>query len=259
MLKLYGKYFLIHLKSEMQYKGSFFAKLISQFLTSFTVFLGIFFMFQRFHQVEGFSYEQVILCYSIILMSFSLAQLFASGFKVFDSMIANGEFDRILCRPRNEIFQVLAFRIDFVRLGMFFQGIVMLAYGLYACYVDWNILRVLALVLMILCGFVLFSALFLLEGGIAFFTLKGLEFMNIFTYGALEHGKYPLSIYGKGMLAFCTFVIPYALIQYYPLTYILGMSDNGWFVALPLLACLFVVPCWLFWRFGVHRYKSTGS
>lgn len=259
MLKLYGKYFEIHLKSAMQFKGSFFATLIAQFLTSFSVFLGITFMFQRFHRVVDFSYDEVILCYGIMLMGFALAQLFSSGFKVFDSMIANGQFDRILCRPRNEIFQVLAQRIDFVRMGMLFQAVIMLIYGLLTCQVDWTFTRVLTVVLMIIGGIVLFSALFLLEGAIAFFTLQGLEFMNVFTYGAIEHGKYPLSIYGKGMLTFCTFVIPYALIQYYPLTYVLGRSDQLWYMFLPLLACLFVVPCWVVWRIGVRHYKSTGS
>lgn len=259
MLKLYGKYFSIHLKSAMQFKGSFFATVIAQFLSAFTVFLGITFLFQRFHRVADFTYEQVLLCYAVMLMSFSLAQMFASGFKVFDSMIANGQFDRILCRPRNEIFQVLAFRVDFARIGMILQGIVMLVWALMNCRVDWNFPRVLTVILMIAGGFVLFSALYLLDGAIAFFTLQGLEFMNVFTYGALEHGKYPLSIYGREMLAFCTFVIPYALIQYYPLLYVLGREENPAFIFLPLLACLFALPCWAVWRVGVHKYKSTGS
>ncbi len=258
-MKLYLKYFAIHLKSTMQYKASFFMTVTGSFLTSFTVFLGIFFMFQRFHSVAGFSYEEVLLCYGIMLMGFSVAQMFASGFKVFDSMIANGEFDRILCRPRNEIFQVLAFRIDFVRIGMLLQGIVMLWYALVKCPVDWTFPRALTVALMVIGSSVLFSALFLLDGSVAFFTLQGLEFMNVFTYGANEHGKYPLSIYGKGMLTFCTFVIPYALVQYYPLTYVLGRSDRAWYMLLPIIACLFVVPCWIVWRIGVHRYKSTGS
>lgn len=258
-MRLYGKYFAIHLKSAMQFKGSFFTTLISQFLTSFSVFIGITFMFQRFHRVADFSYEEVILCYGIMLMGFGMAQLLASGFKVFDSMIANGEFDRILSRPRNEIFQVLAFRVDFVRLGMLFQAVVMLIYGLVACRVDWDFSRVVTVIFMVLGGVVLFSSLFLLDGSIAFFTLQGLEFMNVFTYGAIEHGKYPLSIYGKGMLTFCTFGIPYALVQYYPLTYVLGRADNPAFIFLPLIACLFAIPCWVVWRIGVRRYKSTGS
>lgn len=54
-MRLYLKYFLIHLKSVMQYKGSFFATVTGSFFTSFSVFLGVFFMFQRFHTVAGFS------------------------------------------------------------------------------------------------------------------------------------------------------------------------------------------------------------
>lgn len=258
-MRLYWKYFAIHLKSAMQYKSSFFATLAGSFLTSFTVFLGIFFMFQRFHTVADFSYEEVLLCYGIMLMGYAIAQMFASGFKVFSGMLANGEFDRILCRPRNEIFQVLAFRVDFVRIGALLQGAVMLLYGLIKCPVSWTFLKICTVVFMVVGGTVLFSALFLLDGAIAFFTLQGLEFMNVFTYGAMEHGKYPLGIYGKGMLTFCTFVIPYALVQYYPLLYILGRSNCVLYVFLPLAACVFTVPCWIVWRIGVRRYKSTGS
>lgn len=258
-MRLYWKYFAIHLKSVMQYKSSFFITVIGSFLDSFTTFLGVFFMFQRFHTVAGFSYEEVLLCYGIMLMGFSIAQMFASGFKVFSGMIANGEFDRILCRPRNEIFQVLAYRVDFVRVGALLQGMVMLIYGLVKCPVNWTPWKICSVLFMILGGTVLFSALHLLDGSIAFFTLQGLEFMNIFTYGAREHGKYPLGIYGKGMLLFCTCIIPYALVQYYPLLYILDRSDRIWYIFLPLLACLFVIPCWGLWRLGVRKYTSTGS
>ncbi len=259
MLKLYGKYFSIHLKSTMQYKASFFITLIGNFLTSFSVFLGMAFMFQRFHRVKDFEFSEVVLCYGIMLLGFQIGQMFASGFKVFDRMIANGEFDRILTRPRNEIFQVLASRVDFVRLGGLLQGLVMFVYGIAQAGVEWTPLRILTVIFMLIGGSVVFSAIFLLDGAFAFFTLEGLEFMNVFSYGASEHGKYPLSIYGKEMLTFCTFVVPYALFQYYPLLFLLGRSDRLLYVFLPLISCWFVIPCWLVWRLGVRRYKSTGS
>ncbi len=258
-MKLYKKYFSIHLKSAMQYKASFFITLIGNFLTSFSVFLGVVFMFQRFHRVKDFSFQEVILCYGILLLSFQVAQMFASGFKVFDRMIANGEFDRVLTRPRNEIFQVLCSRIDFVRLGGMLQGVVMFIYGISQAPMGWTPLRALTVFFMLIGGAVVFSAIFLLDGAFAFFTLEGLEFMNVFSYGASEHGKYPLSIYGKGMLTFCTFVVPYALFQYYPLLFVLGRSENLLYMFLPLLSCWFVIPCWLVWRLGVRHYKSTGS
>ena len=116
-MKLYGKYLSIHIRSMMQYKASFFLTALGQFLTSFNVFLGVFFLFQRFHSVAGFTYQEVLLCFGIMLLEFSLAEAFARGFDTFPTMLANGEFDRILVRPRNEIFQVLASKVEFTRLG----------------------------------------------------------------------------------------------------------------------------------------------
>ncbi len=105
----------------------------------------------------------------------------------------------------------------------------------------------------------MFSGLFLIYAAICFFTLEGLEFMNILTDGAREYGKYPISIYGKRVLQFCTFVIPYALIQYYPICYILEKNSSWWYPFLPLLSAMFLIPCLCLWKFGVYHYKSTGS
>lgn len=72
-MKLYLKFFEIHLKSAMQYKVSFLLTIIGQFLVSFNVFLGIYFMMERFHVVNGFTYAEVLMCFSILIM-FSLLQ-----------------------------------------------------------------------------------------------------------------------------------------------------------------------------------------
>ena len=82
-LRLYGHYVSIHIKSMMQYKSSFFLAVTGQFLVSFNVFLGMFFMFQRFSAVGGFTYSQVLLCFGIFLMEFSLAECVARGFDTF--------------------------------------------------------------------------------------------------------------------------------------------------------------------------------
>ena len=60
-MRLYRKYFMIHLKSIMEYKASFLFTCLGQFLVSFNVFLGVYFMFQRFSNVEGFTYNEVLL------------------------------------------------------------------------------------------------------------------------------------------------------------------------------------------------------
>jgi ABC-2 type transport system permease protein len=243
----------------MQYKMSFFLTALGQFLVSFTSLLGIIFMFSRFNEVEGFTLNQVLLCFSVVLMAFSFAEMFARGFDLFPMMIGNGEFDRVLVRPRNEIFQVLAAKMDFARIGRVLQAIVMLIYALPKSGINWDISKVLTLFLMIVCGSIIFAGLFLVYAGFTFFTLEGLEFMNVLTDGGREFGRYPFVIYGDGVLKFLTFVVPLALFQYYPLLYLLDMSDNVLYMFLPLIGTLFLIPSRMFWRFGVRRYKSTGS
>jgi len=121
------------------------------------------------------------------------------------------------------------------------------------------LVKVLTVIFMVIGGTAVFSGLFLIYAALCFFTLEGLEFMNVFTDGAREFGKYPIGIYGKKMLLFTTFIIPYALVQYYPLLFVLGRTDNVMFMVIPLCAVLFLVPCYVLWRFGVRHYTSSGS
>lgn len=51
--KLYLHYVSINVRCMMEYKTSFLLTAIGQFLVSFNVFLGIFFMFQRFSTISA--------------------------------------------------------------------------------------------------------------------------------------------------------------------------------------------------------------
>lgn len=258
-LKLYFHYVSIHIKGTMQYKSSFILTAIGQFLVSFNVFLGVFFMFRRFNNIEGFTYSEVLLCFAVMLMEFSLAECVARGFDTFPSMVRKGEFDRVMTRPRNEILQVLGSSFELTRFGRMLQAIVMFVYGVINCGVQWNFSRVLTVIFMLIGGTALFSGIFLIYAALCFYTLDGLEFMNILTDGAREYGKYPIGVYGKRMLQICTFIVPYALVQYYPLLYLIGKSSNIMYVFIPLAAVLFLIPCFILWKIGVRHYTSSGS
>lgn len=259
VLSLYRRYFAIHLKSQMQYKASFFLSCLSQFLASFVALFAVYFLFDRFHQVEGFSFHEVLLCFAVVAMAFSLAECFARGFDLFPLMLGNGEFDRILVRPRGAILQVLASKMEFTRISRLAQSLLIFAYALPASGVVWRADKVLTLVLMTAAGTVVFSGIFVIYASLCFFTTQGLEIINIFTNGGLEFGRYPLAIYGEGILKFFTYVIPMALFQYYPLLYLVGRTDNRLYMLTPFLACLFLIPCLLLWKAGVRHYRSTGS
>lgn len=258
-MKLYLKYLSILLKSRMQYKASFVMSSLGQFLVSFTTFLGVYFMFSRFHSVNGFSFSEVLICFAVMLMAFSLTECFARGFDVFPRLIRSGELDRILVRPRSVIFQVLTSNMEFSRIGRLLQAVLVLAYAIPTCGVIWTYDKILTAILMVIGGVAVFTGLFILYAGISFFTIEGLEFMNIFTDGSLEFGIYPISIYGEGVLRIFTYVVPIALFQYYPFLYLIGRSDRIGLIFLPLLGIVFLLPCYGFFRFGLRKYQSAGS
>lgn len=258
-MKLYLKFFSMHLKSLMQYKISFVFTALGQFFVSFTALLGVWFMFERFNEVDGFTLPQVLLCLGTVLLAFSLAESFGRGFDTFPRMISNGEFDRILVRPRNEIFQVLASKFEFSRIGKIIQAVVVFSYAVPQSGVIWSPDKILTLILMVLCGSIIFFCLFLIYAALSFFTIEGLEFMNAFTDGGREFGRYPFVIYGEEVLKFLTYIIPLALFQYYPLLYLLDLQTSKLYMLTPVLGLAFILPAYGLWRLGLSKYKSTGS
>ncbi len=256
---LYLKQLSMSLRCRMEYKASFFMTVIGQFLLSFAAFFTIYFLFERFNEVDGYSFNEVLLCFGTIMISFALAEFFARGFDLFPDLVRRGEFDRILIYPRSEMTMLFGFLFEFSRLGRVIQAIIIFAYAIPTCGVIWTPDKIITLVLMIVCGFIVFTSLFILYAALSIFIIGGMEFMNIVTDGGREFGMYPFSIYGEGVLKFLTFVIPLALFQYYPFLYLIGRETNVIYMLTPLIGTLFIIPCFIFWKFSVKKYKSTGS
>lgn len=258
-MRLYMKFFAMHLKRRMAYRKAFLMETLGQFFVSFTAFLSIKFLFDRFERIDGFSLSECMLCAGVMWMTFALAECFFRGFDRFPRIVRAADFDRLLVRPRGLIFQVICHEIEFSRLGRLAQAAIMLGIGVRGADVQWTLGRAALLAGMVLSGMLMFVGLFILYAAICFFTLDGLEFMNAFTDGAREFGAYPIGAYGETILKFCTYAIPYALFQYYPLLYLLSRTSDVRCALTILIAPLFCGPCCALWCVGVRKYKSAGN
>lgn len=258
---LYFKYLLIHFKSQMQYRTSFWLLSIGQFFIPFTVFAGLYFLFERFGHIKGWKFFEVALCFAIIHLAFSLSECFAHGFDTFSSLIIKGEFDRLLVRPRSTFLQVLGSKFEFTRVGRLLQSFLVLVWALSNLPIEWSIIKIITLILMIVSGIFIFTGIYMVAATMCFWTVQGLEVANIFTDGGREMAQYPLNIYQKWVMRFFTYVIPFGTVNYLPLMYILGKSEGNAFLQMliPAAGSLFIVPCFLIWQMGVRHYHSTGS
>lgn len=257
-VKLYFKFLAVHFKSAMTYKASFFLSCLGHMLISLNVYLGVVFLLNRFGTVGGYALPELTLCHGCILLAGALASCFGRGFDVFGRILSQAMFDRILVRPRGLAFQVLCQDMRPTVAARVFQGILMLIYGVQAGQIQWTAGKALTVAAMVLCGAAVFFGVYLLNAALCFFTLEGLEVMNIFTNGVEEYGKYPFDVYGKGVLWLLTLLVPMSLVQYWPLQYLLGRGP-AWYGLLPLVSLLFLIPCTVAWRFGIAHYRSTGS
>jgi len=158
----------------MEYRLSFWLLSLGQFLVSFTSFAAAFFLFERFGNIKGWSFYEVALCFAVIHIAFSITECFARGFDTFSTLVSKGEFDRILVRPRNTVIQVIGSRFEFSRAGKLLQGLGVLVFSLINLSIEWDIFKVITLILMIVSGIFIFTGIFILAATLCFWTIQGI-------------------------------------------------------------------------------------
>ena len=258
-MKIYCKSLGMHLKSELEYRVSFILSFLSQILVFFTYYFVILALFTKFDHIKGFTMYEVLLCFSVIQFGYSFNEVFARGLDKFDQLIIRGEFDRLLVRPQNIIIQVLCSNSDFVKLSRLIQAIIVMIIALLHLHIEWNIMKVVTLLLMMISACVIFFGIFLVSASYCFYTVQGLEVRNVFTDGGKHMAQYPIGVFSKGFVLFFTFIIPYAFVNYYPLLYFLGKSNNIWYAFSPIIVILYLIPCVIIFYLGLKRYASVGS
>lgn len=258
---IFLKYARIWLKSQLIYKWSFLLLSIGQFFVPFFVFIGLVLMFARFEMISGWEFREVALIFGTTHMAFAITECLVRGFDSFSSLVVSGDFDRLLLRPLPTAIQVLGSRFEFTRIGRLIQGMIVLGYALISGNIDWTFLKIICLIGMILGGVFIYTGLMIIFATLSFWTIEGLEISSIFTDGGREMSQYPLVIYAKPIRKFFTYVVPFAVVNYLPLMYLLGREGytHPIYALIPFSAVFFLIPSIVVWNIGVKHYQSTGS
>ena len=105
------------------------------------------------------------------------------------------------------------------RVGRLSVALVALAVALTTADITWSAATVALILLTIISGTAIFSALFTAAGGLQFFLVDGAEFTNAFTYGGQYAAQQSQQVFPDPLRIFWTFVIgPLGAILSIPLT-----------------------------------------
>lgn len=258
-LNLYWYFLLQRFKILMEYRVNFLIGATSTIFLQAASLLTIWVVMRQIPNLNGWSFDEVLLIYGLITLSKSINHMFADNlWTIGRAYIRTGGFDRFLVRPIDPLFHLLADRFCHDGIGNFLVGSVLVAKSSAALGIVWTPANLLYLVVAVLSGGLIFIALNLLTCVSAFWIMDSVPVTRVVFDNHL-FAQYPLTIYPRAIGIWLTWLIPYGFASFYPASHLLG-RDIGLLAWLgPVVALILIVAAYRFWLFGLQHYSGTGS
>ena len=252
------------IRSQLQYRTSFALDVVGMFFVTFLDFVAVLVIFHNVPRLGEFTVAEVAFLYALSSMAFALAEFGVGHLDALSEYVRTGSFDVMLARPRGTLFQVLGADFRVRRLGQLLQGAAVFVYAVSALDVPWNAARVGMVVLSVLCGAVIFSAIWVFVICIVFWAVEGREASSAFTYGGQFMTQFPIDVYSRWLRRFLAYLVPTAFVAYFPTLYVLDKEDPLGLPSFlrfssPLVAVFAAIVAGGMWRFAVRHYRSAGG
>jgi ABC-2 type transport system permease protein len=258
-VRIYGVFFRQYLKGLLIHRVDFLVGAVAFIVSQSLGLLFLYIIFQNINQLAGFSANEVLLIYGISQIPKGIDHLFFDNIWLLPQRVRNGEMDRYLLRPINPLYAFLIERFQPDAFGEIILGISITVYSLTQVTVAVTIFKILGLVTFIVIGSFIFTAIKLATASTSFWIKNCYPLMQI-TYDLNDYTKYPKIIYPKAIQFIITYIIPLALLSYYPTLFLLDrISFLGVLAYLvPVTSGLLIIALFI-WHKGLKRYESAGS
>lgn len=256
---LYFEFLKQNVKTMLEYKTDF---IIGVFSTILTQFYGIFFVwviFENIKQIHGWTFYEITFVYGLLTLAKGLDMFFfdnlhALGFEY----VKEGKFDIFMIRPLSPLFQLVASHTQQDGIGLLVLGGVVVSKSLFELQIHLGIFDMLLLVLFVICGSAIISAVNVIMATTGFKTINShiiMASVNSFQ----EFAFYPIAIFPKFIGFILTWIFPFAFVSFYPADYFLHKQLGILSYLTPVIAVILWIIAVRVWNFGLKHYSSTGS
>jgi ABC-2 type transport system permease protein len=235
---------------EMEYRASFFARVLSMLVNDCMWLTFWVFYFNRFPVVRGWERLDIIRLWAVIAVGFGLADVFFGNTSRLARIIYQGDLDIYLAQPKNVLFHAIIARSSVtgwgdVLFGLFVFGVLGEATPL---------LWILFLVSSLLVG--VFFLSFNLAGQSLTFYIGNSEMLALQMNNALIHfATYPTAIFDSWTRILFFTVLPAGLISYTPIGILRG-SPMPYLAYASVAALAFLALSTALFIRGLRRYES---
>lgn len=259
-LRIAGYYLGQMVKVRLQYRGDFLIECASSLFTQACGLLVIGIIFASIPHLRNWSREEVFFIYGFALTVQALFESVAESFYWFaDKYIMRGEFDRVLLRPLNPLFQILLENFSFESVPDLVLGFAVLSLSGASLGIPFGFQQALAILLMLLSAVLVLTGTFLALASVSFWVEDKVGVLPPF-YNLTSFGRYPITIYHTSLRLLLTWVLPYGFVAFYPATGFLRRAEfAAYYWATPAAGLLTFLLGYTVFRAGIRRYRSTGS
>lgn len=258
-VRLYLAFLGVQWRTMLTYRTNFLIGATSTIAMQAGALLTIWVVMRQVPTLHGWTLNQILLVYGLTSLALSINHMFADNlWTIGRNYIRPGGFERFLVRPINPLFHLLADRFCYDGIGDFIIGAVVTLIAASGLGIAWTAPQVLYLVMAVVCGGAIFIALNLITCVSAFWIVDSVP-VTLAVFQTSQFARYPLPIYARWIQVLMTWIIPYALVSYYPAAHLTGHASGPAAWAPPIVACVLLVIGYRLWVFGLAHYTGTGS
>lgn len=216
---------------------------------------------KKFDGFVGWSFWEMSLLYALLMVSYSVAQIFFRQFRRIDNFVVNGGLDMYFIQPVSIVYNLVFSQLNLMELfSQLLPSVIVLIITCVKLKITWSTPKILFLILAIVCATAIQSCIFCLIGFIAFWTMKSSFFHDLYS-AFKDFLNYPLEIYNNFIRDILTCIIPMAFINYYPSLYLLDKKE-AWScmpILMVIVAVVLIVLTSCIAKRAYKNYASTGS
>jgi len=205
----------------------------------------------------GWSFEEAWLVQSVYLLCTGFcALLFSNMVWITMSHIREGTYDLLLLKPGSVVFFTVAGAFEMENIGLLAGGVGMFAFSLARLPPpspqSWIVFAAL-----FSAGLCMNLGCILIMAASAFKWVGNSRIYEIFDSVTL-FGRYPITIFGGVLRGLVTFVVPVAMMGFFPAAALLSRRDMAMLLA-PLPCAAFLIFGWALFRHMTRKYQSAGG
>jgi ABC-2 type transport system permease protein len=259
---LFWHFMTLRWRERMEYRGAFLLGIVAQGLAYLAGFTMIWVLVHRFNTIDGWDWEEIAFLYALELVTYAIGASVAYSQTEVERLVQTGTFDGLLVRPMNPYLALSAQQFNVGYLSHFIIALSIFAWSIGNLTIDWTPASVAFLLLAILGGSLLQAAVLTLLGSWAFTAVRA-SFLFGFAGSLRTFITYPVGIYPAMIQVVLTVLVPFAFINFYPASSLLGKDGAlfpGWIGWLtPVVGAVVFWLAYRVWMRGVNRYQGAGG